>query len=170
MTPLFRLLPWTNLFYEISAISLDVLGGISRLDYFLFVYNFTSTDLVTKNVSLVACAVVESSAVIKDIDQNTLRVIISRAFKDGNLPRSILFAIYSQLNAAICAPVNEFTRLSLEAQGKEELKKWYKPEFNQKYIQPNSNLAVGSGGDDVNNKTGTSPVSQGGPKSAEVTA
>jgi len=72
----------------------DALGGISRLDYFIFTY--TSTEPANRKASFIACCVVESSAVIKGIDHNTLRVIISRAFKAGDVSRSALTAIHSQ--------------------------------------------------------------------------
>jgi len=79
----------------------DGLGGISRLDYFIFTYTFTSTEFANRRASLIACCVVESSAVAKGIDANTLRVIINRAFKAGDVSRSTLTAIHSQLVTAI---------------------------------------------------------------------
>lgn len=39
---------------------------------------------------LIACRIIESSAVVKDIDATTLRVIISRAFKGGGVSRFTL--------------------------------------------------------------------------------
>ena len=106
------------------------------MDYFIFTYTFASTDLVSKKTSLIAYGVVESSAIVKDIDPNTLRVIISRAFKDGNLPYSNLVAIYTQLNAAMFAPMSQFESLSLKAQEDEELETWYKPATRQNSFKP----------------------------------
>ena len=119
-----RRLPRTYIFYEISAISIDTLGGISRLDYYIFTYSFSATELVKRKVSLVACCVVESSAVVEGLDTNTIRVIISRAFKGGDIPHSTLTAIYAQLATAIHKPTNGF---SLTEREKESLEDWYKP-------------------------------------------
>lgn len=129
-----------------SAISIDALGGISRLDYLIFTYSFSSTELAKKRTCLVACCVVESSANIDDIDTNTLRVVISRAFRGGDLPYSTLSTIYAQLVSTITTPV---TALSLTEQEKECLVNWYKPN-NQK------SLGKGGGEDEANPK---SPVS-----------
>ena len=120
---------WADVFYE-SAISIDWLGGISRLDYYIFTYSFSSTELARKKASVIACCVVESSANIKDIDPNTLRVIISRAFRGGDIPHSTLTAIYAQLAMAINQPANN---LSLTEKEKEALESWYKP-INQKLL------------------------------------
>jgi len=105
------------------AISIDWLGGISRLDYYFFVYTFCSSELVKKKTSLIAVCVVESSAEIKDIDDNTLRVIIARAFRGGNVSRGVLSAIYTQLVMAMKQP-NE--TLSLTDDDREALSSWYK--------------------------------------------
>ena len=158
MTPLFRLLPWTNLFYEISAISLDVLGGISRLDYYIFTYKFASADLVAKKTCLVAYAVVESSAVVKDIDPNTLRVIINRTFKDGNLPYTDLLGIYAQLYAAMFGPTNRAQRLSVKVRGEDEAETGY----NAGEDHLVSSRAF--------HEDAITPVSLSGSKLAEVTA
>jgi hypothetical protein len=100
------------------------------LDYYIFTYTFSSTELVRKRTSLIACCVVESSANIKDIDPNTLRVIISRAFRGGDVPRSTLTAIYAQLVMAINEPTDG---LSLTDNEKEVLENWYQP-ANQKLV------------------------------------
>ena len=71
---------------------MDALGGISHLDYFIFTYTFTSTELVNRKASLIARCIVESSVVIEGIDPNTLRAIISRVFKVRDVPRSTLTA------------------------------------------------------------------------------
>ena len=150
---------------------MDALGGISRLDYFIFTYTFASTSLAAKKTSLVAYGVVESSAIVKDIDPNTLRVIINHAFKGGNLRHSALVKIYVQLNVAMFASVNEFANLSLDAEGGEELEAWFKSSTQQKGFQTiatslsptgaNSGIARG----DV-----TEGFSQSGFKPVEVTA
>ncbi|KAF9653446.1 hypothetical protein BDM02DRAFT_3265650 [Thelephora ganbajun] len=105
------------------AISMDPFGGISRLDYFILTYSFRTSELSNKKASLVACCVVESSAVVKDLDANTLRVIISRTFKGGNVPYSMLTAIHSQLITAIKEPKEgyRFTK-----QEENDLVNWYK--------------------------------------------
>jgi len=115
---------------ERYAISIDWLGGISRLDYYIFTYTFCSTELVKKKTSLIACCVVESSANVTEIDCNTLRVLISRAFRGGDIPHSTLTAIYAQLVTAINQPVNDLTLTEKE---KESLAYWYRPS-NQKLL------------------------------------
>lgn len=102
------------------------------MDYYIFTYTFASTELVRKRTSLIACCVVESSADIKEIDSNTLRVIISRAFRGGDIPYSTLSAIYAQLVTAINQPTNS---LLLTDREKESLEAWYQPS-NQKLSTP----------------------------------
>lgn len=113
------------------AISIDWLGGISRLDYYILTYTFASSHFgKSKKTSLIACCVVESSADVRDIDSNTLRVIISRAFRGGDIPHATLTAIYAQILTAINQPVSD---LSLTDKEKESLENWYKPS-NQKLV------------------------------------
>ena len=119
---------------------MDALGSISHLDYFIFTYTFTSTELVNRKVSLIARCIVESSVVIKGIDPNTLHVIISRVFKVRDVPRSTLTAIHSQLMRAISEPVIRFS--SLAARENEELEAWYKPGSQQKGFEPNGGFIV----------------------------
>jgi len=119
------------------AISIDWLGGISRLDYFIFTYSFCSTELARKRASLIACCVVESSANVKEIDPNTLRVLISRAFRGGDLPHATLTAIYAQLVTAINEPT---TGITLTEKEKESLETWYKPS-TQKLLTSNDHTA-----------------------------
>lgn len=126
--------PWVDPPYEISAISIDWLGGISRLDYYIFTYTFCSTELARKRISLIAGCVVESSANVRDIDPNTLRVIISRAFRGGDVAHSTLTAIYAQLVTAINEPTD---RLSLTDKEREALEDWYKPN-SQKLLTVNT--------------------------------
>lgn len=99
------------------------------MDYLIFTYTFTSTELVKREASLIACSVVESSAAVRDLDANTLRVIVSHVFKGGDIPHSTLTAIYTQLVTAINRPTIEFS--SLTAEEKEDLETWYKPGFKQ---------------------------------------
>jgi len=139
------------------AISIDWLGGISRLDYYIFTYSFCSTELARKKASVIACCVVESSANIKDIDANTLRVIISRAFRGGDIPHSTLSAIYAQLAMAINQPANS---LSLSEKEKEALESWYKP-TSQKMIT--------TGAYSPKSAVSPSPVAQTGFQSAVET-
>ena len=141
-------------FYEISAISLDALGGISRLDYFIFTYTFTSTELSRKRANLIVYCVV-----VRDIDANTLRVIISRAFRGGDTPHSTLTAIYSQLITAINAPVTQF----LTTQEKEELEACHnQKKIQQEGLQPNGGLITYGDGAPPTNKeivqSGFNPV------------
>ena len=109
------------------------------MDYYILTYTFSSTELARKRASLIACCVVESSASVKDIDPNTLRVIISRAFRGGDIPHSTLTAIYAQLVTAINEPVNS---LSLTDKEKDALENWYKP-TNQKLVTNGTGLANG---------------------------
>ncbi|KAF9653424.1 hypothetical protein BDM02DRAFT_3125829 [Thelephora ganbajun] len=117
------------------AISMDPLGGISRLDYFIFTYSFRTSELIRREACLVACCVVESSAVVTDLDANTLRVIISRTFKGGDVPYSMLTAIHSQLITAIKEPKEgyKFTK-----QEENDLVNWYKAKPQQKVLHQGS--------------------------------
>lgn len=108
---------------ERYAITLDYIGGISRLDYMIFTYTFASSAWSRKKVSLVACCVVESSAVIDDLDCNTLRVIISHAFKGGDVPLATLYAIYAQL---VLVTKETLRVLSLTDEEKHYLEEWHR--------------------------------------------
>ena len=109
---------------EISAISIDWLGGISRLDYYILTYTFSSSELVKKQASLVASCVVESSADIgSGLDANTMRVLISRTFKGMGVPRSLLTAMHTQAVTAMTATVG---KLTLTDEDEESLASWYK--------------------------------------------
>jgi len=144
------------------AIAIDWLGGISRLDYYIFTYTFCSTELVKKRTSLIACCVVESSADVRDIDSNTLRVLISRAFRGGDIPHATLTAIYAQLVTAINQPAD---CLSLTEKEKESLEKYYNPPQEKKILPHDAPAGdsnpVGSG--DPNGATvGTQGAGTGG--------
>ena len=101
-----------------------MLGGVSRLDYFIFTYTFNSTELARRKASLIACCVVESSAVVKNIDANTLRVIISCVFRGQDTPHSTLTTIYNQFAMAINRPVGSLSLAEMEKGG---LDNWREP-------------------------------------------
>ena len=82
-----------------SAISIDPLGGISRLDTLFFVYNFTSEGLMKTAKSMVACCVVKSSADITAFDDNTLRVLVNQCFETSEI--QLRKAIYGELRDAL---------------------------------------------------------------------
>ena len=128
------------------------------MDYYIFTYNFASADLVAKKASLIAYAVVESSAVVKDIDPNTLRVILSRTLKDGNIPYIELLRIYAQLHAARFGSLGRFQRISTNVHGEYATETGY----NAGEDHLVSSKAI--------HEDGVSPVSQSGSKLAEVTA
>lgn len=146
---------------ESYAISIDWLGGISRLDYYILTYNFCSTELVKKKTSLIACCVVESSANVKEIDCNTLRVLISRAFRSGDIPHSTLTAIYAQLVTAINQPVNDLTLTEKE---KESLAHWYRPSSQKSLAKAaatngsGQSAGVGGGASGGSIEIGTQPI------------
>ncbi|MCJ1412367.1 hypothetical protein MMC19_006461 [Ptychographa xylographoides] len=82
-----------------SAISIDPLGGISRLDTFFFVYNFSSEGLIKTAKSVVACCIVMSSADVSQVDDKTLRVSIDQCFETSEL--ELRKAIYGELRKAL---------------------------------------------------------------------
>ena len=67
-------------------------GGISRLNSLFFVYNFSSEGLIKTAKSVVAYYVVKSSADIREVDDNTLRVLVNQCFETLDL--SLRRAIY----------------------------------------------------------------------------
>ena len=142
------------------------------MDYFIFTYTFTSTDLVNKSASLLACCVVESSADISNLDENTIRVIVSRAFKDG-VAHSLLTAICSQLIAAVI-PTRKLSPLS--AQQEEELQTWYRPVPKQTGFQPQASGGLitypqnGDGASPASGEFSQGGFSQGGFQPVEVAA
>ncbi|KAF5017829.1 hypothetical protein F66182_10211 [Fusarium sp. NRRL 66182] len=110
------------------AISIDPLGGISRLDTLFFCYNFTSEGLAKTAKSVVACCVVKSSADVTKVDDNTLRVLVNQCFETSDL--SLRKAIYSELRDALFYSKNPEYIASLQEARKEnaeELKKWAIP-------------------------------------------
>ena len=80
------------------------------MDYLIFTYTLCSTELFRKKVSVIACCVVESSADVKDIDSNTLRVIISCVVRGGDIPLSALTAVLVHLVKAINESVSDSRR------------------------------------------------------------
>ncbi|KAI8662097.1 hypothetical protein LRP88_12628 [Fusarium phalaenopsidis] len=110
------------------AISIDPLGGISRLDTLFFCYNFSSEGLQKTAKSVVACCVVKSSADIKEVDDNTLRVLVNQCFETSDL--SLRKAIYGELRDALFYSKNpEYIASLREAQkeNQEKLKEWAIP-------------------------------------------
>ena len=142
------------------------------MDYFIFTYTFTSTDLVNKNASLPACCVVESSADTSNLDENTIRVIVSRAFEDG-VAHSLLTAICSQLIAAVI-PTKKFSPLT--AQQEEELQTWYRPAPRQTGFQSQASGGLitypqnGEGASPTSGEFLKGGFSQGGFQPVEVAA
>jgi hypothetical protein len=111
-----------------SAISIDPLGGISRLDTLFFVYNFSSEGLAKTAKSVVACCVVKSSADVKEVDDNTLRVLVNQCFETSDL--SLRKAIYGELRDALFYSKNpEYIATLRQAQeaNREKLKEWAVP-------------------------------------------
>lgn len=101
------------------------------MDYYILTYTFSCSALADKRASLVACCVVESSADIGcGLDANTIRVLISRTFKDAGIPRSLLTAMYTQAMTAMNVAVDN---LALTEEEKQSLANWYMP-TNQKLI------------------------------------
>jgi hypothetical protein len=111
------------------------------LDYCIFTYTFSSTELARRKASLIACCVIESPANIEDVDSNTLRVIVSRAFGGWGIPYSTLTAIYAQLVVTINRPMSS---LSLTEKEKAILENWYNL-GNRKSLTN----ALSNGGDDT---------------------
>ena len=59
---------------------MNELGGIQRLDALYISYSFTSSAMTTLAQNMVACMIVKSSVDCKDLDDNTLRLIVSDSF------------------------------------------------------------------------------------------
>lgn len=113
---------------EPSAISIDPLGGISRLDTLFFVYNFSSEGLQKTAKSVVACCVVKSSADVKEVDDNTLRVLVNQCFETSDL--SLRKAIYGELRDALFYSKNpEYIAALQKARddNKDKLEQWAVP-------------------------------------------
>lgn len=53
---------------------------LARHDVPFFVYNFQSQSILTRCSSVVARCVVQSSAEVKDVDENTLKVLVSYSY------------------------------------------------------------------------------------------
>ena len=63
-----------------SCISMDPLGGVSRLDAFYMAYTFTAQGLIEDCQNFVACCVVKSSVDMKSLDDDSLRIIVNDSF------------------------------------------------------------------------------------------
>ncbi|KAM6518973.1 hypothetical protein FALCPG4_012632 [Fusarium falciforme] len=88
-------------------------------------YNFSSEGLQKTAKSVVACCVVNSSADIKEVDHNTLRVLVNQFFETSDL--SLRKAIYGELRDALFYSKNPECIASLrEAQreNQEKMKEW----------------------------------------------
>ncbi|MCJ1268274.1 hypothetical protein MMC22_008161 [Lobaria immixta] len=110
------------------AISIDPLGGISRLDTVFFVYNFESEGLIKTANSVVASCVVKSSADTKAIDDNTLRVLVNECFETSSM--DLRKAIYGEIREVLFnSDDSEYQRSLREARAKntEVLLEWAKP-------------------------------------------
>ncbi|CAE6463196.1 unnamed protein product [Rhizoctonia solani] len=94
-------------------ISIDPLGGISRLDALFFVYNFSSEGLMKTAKSVVAACVVKSSADVREVDDNTLRVLVNQCFETS--PLDLRKAIYGELNDALFNSKDPAYKASLQA-------------------------------------------------------
>ncbi|KAF1974485.1 hypothetical protein BU23DRAFT_553181 [Bimuria novae-zelandiae CBS 107.79] len=110
------------------AISVDPLGGISRLDIAFFVYNFSSEGLRKTAQSVVACCIVKSSANITKIDDNTLRVLVNQCFETSEL--QLRRAIYAELHESIFNSNNPAYKSALQAArvaSKDQPEQWATP-------------------------------------------
>lgn len=87
------------IFLAISTISVDPLGGISRLDTLFFVYSFQSEGIMKLSQSVVAACVVKSSADTSAVDENTLRVLINQAFESSALELQV--SIFEQISKTL---------------------------------------------------------------------
>ncbi|CCO28715.1 hypothetical protein RSOLAG1IB_06141 [Rhizoctonia solani AG-1 IB] len=94
-------------------ISIDPLGGISRLDALFFVYNFSSEGLMKTAKSVVATCVVKSSADVREVDDNTLRVLVNQCFETS--PLDLRKAIYGELCDALYNSKDPAYKASLQA-------------------------------------------------------
>lgn len=112
------------------------------MDYYFLTYTFTSTELVKKRASLVACCIVESSADVRDLDANTLRVLIARFFKAGIVPRKTLTAMHTQVLAAVNEQVEDLTMTETE---KESLEVWFKSADQKVQTDENDDSAANGG-------------------------
>ncbi|KAG9123964.1 hypothetical protein FRC07_013355 [Ceratobasidium sp. 392] len=81
------------------TISIDPLGGISRLDALFFVYNFSASGLMSTVGSVCAACIVKSSADVTSVDDNTLRVLVNQCFETSSI--DLRKAIYGELRDAL---------------------------------------------------------------------
>ena len=90
---------------------MNPLGGVQRLGTYFFAYSFTSQTLITNAQNMVACMVVKSSVDCKEMDDNTLRVIVNDSFVTLN--NAQVAALY-ELLAEIVLPTPP-TQAQIEA-------------------------------------------------------
>lgn len=81
---------------------MDDLGGIARLDALYLAYTFKSQSLVTNAQNMVACMVIKSSVDAKNMDDNTLRIIVNDSFPQAT-PASKA-SVYESLAACLLNP------------------------------------------------------------------
>ena len=87
-----------KLILEFSAVSMNELGGVQRLDALYISYSFTSKAMITLAQNMVACMVVKSSVDCKDMDDNTLRLIVSDSFPGtANVKKAQLYEGLAQV-------------------------------------------------------------------------
>jgi hypothetical protein len=92
------------------------------------VYNFTSEGLKKTAKSVVACCIVKSSADIREIDDNTLRVLVNQCFETSDL--ELRRAISAELHEAIFNsndPAYKAALQTAKAASKDQLENWAKP-------------------------------------------
>ena len=83
---------------DYSAVSMNELGGIQRLDAIYISYSFTSSAMIQLAQNMVACMIVKSSVDCKDLDDNTLRLIVSDSFPGtANVKKAQLYEDLAQV-------------------------------------------------------------------------
>lgn len=77
---------------------MNELGGVQRLDALYISYSFTSQALIGLAQNMVACMIVKSSVDCKDMDDNTLRLIVSDSFPGtANVKKAQLYEDLAQV-------------------------------------------------------------------------
>ncbi len=85
ITALFDSMSGSSNQVEKYVIAIGPLGGLYRIDYYLYTYQFTAKKLVENVENVVVVSLVISSIETKDLDTNTLRVIIQNTYTESNL-------------------------------------------------------------------------------------
>ena len=77
---------------------MNELGGVQRLDALYVSYSFISTRMISAAQNMVACMVVKSSVNCKDMDDNTLRIIVGDSFPGtANVKKAQLYEDLAQV-------------------------------------------------------------------------